>query len=553
MIRVFSPTDTVFTSNGDAILKPLRAIVKKEDNGDYYLEYEFDISDDKFIVKDNQLVADTPQGRQAFRIGNFDKNRRKIKGTAKHVYYDSQRYLIQELSITDKNCNVALDDINSATSNPSPFTVSSDIANLNSMDIKLQSLYEAFSKVIDIWGGHLVRDNFNIQVKAHIGVDNGVTVEYAKNLQDIQATYNWDNVVTKLYPVGKDNIQLEEEYVYSDIQYDLPYTKTVTFEQDIDEKNYPDHNSYAYAVAEDLRVKAQEYVNKHSIPEVNYTLKADLDKVTDVGDVIEVKDSRLGIDLETNVISFEYDCLTKRYTEVEFGTFENKLSSLIQHITASNDEAIRQNNNELELILSNEIERAEETIWGALSSSYCIYEGNQILIVDRLPKESAVNVIRINNGGIAFSQSGINGTFTSAWTIDGTLNMGAINVINLTADLIKGGTLKLGSNINEYGTLKVYDEANTLVATLDKDGLKVNGQDGSYIVMNDTVGFAGYDRLDNLIFYSTFNEFHMVKAVVDNEITLCNKLRFIPINLTDSDNVLHDGIGLVSVLDEDTF
>ena len=551
MIRVFKPTDTVFTSNGDAILKPLRAIVKKEDNGSYYLEYEVDIADDQYIQKDNILVANTPQGKQAFRIGNFEKTRRRIKGNAYHVYYDAQRYLIQELKIEDKNCNVALDDINSATSNPSPFTVSSDIANLNSMDINLQSLYEAFSNVIDIWGGHLVRDNFNIQVKSSIGVDNGVTVQYAKNLQEIQATYNWDNVVTKLYPVGKDNIQLEEEYVYSEIQYDIPYTKTVTFEQDIDEANYPDHNSYAYAVAEDLRAKAQAYVNEHSVPEVNYTLRADLEKITDVGDIIEVKDSRLGIDLMTNVISFSYDCLTERYNEVEFGTFENKLSSLIQNITASQKEAISQNNNELQLILSNEIAVAEEKIWGALDSSYCIYQGDQILIVDTLPKEDATNIIRINNGGIAFSQSGINGTFTSAWTIDGTLNMGAINVINLTADLIKGGTLKLGSNINEYGTLKVYDESNTLVATLDKDGLKVNGQDGSYIVMNDSVGFAGYDRLDNLIFYSTFNEFHMVKAVVDNEITLCNKLRFIPIDLTDSGGVLHDGIGLVSVLDND--
>lgn len=553
MIRIFSPTDTVFTSNGDAVLKPLRAIVKKEDNGDYYLDYEFDISDDKFIVKDNIIAVDTPQGRQGFRIGNFEKNRKKIRGNAYHIYYDSRRYLIEELTITDKNCNVALDDINNATSNPSPFTVGSNIANLNSMDIKLQSLYEAFNNVIDIWGGHLVRNNFNVQVKDSIGVDNGVTVQYAKNLQEIQATYNWDNVVTKLYPIGKDNIQLDEKYVYSETQYDIPYTKTVTFEQDIDEKNYPDHNSYAYAVQENLRQLAQAYVNEHSIPEVNYTLKADLEKVTDVGDIIEVKDNRLGIELETHVISFSYDCLTGRYTEVEFGTFENKLSSLIQHITASNDEAIKQNNNTLQLILADEIAQAEDKIWGALDSSYCIYEGNQILIVDTLPKEDATNVIRINNGGIAFSQSGINGTFTSAWTIDGTLNMGAINVINLTADLIKGGTLKLGSNLNEYGTLNVYDEANTLIATLDKNGVKVNGQDGSYIVMNDQVGFAGYDRLDNLIFYSTFNEFHMVKAVVDNEITLSNKLRFIPIELVDSNNILHDGIGLVSVLDEDTF
>lgn len=548
MIRIFKPTDSLFTSNGEAVIKPLYAVIKKEDNGAYYLEYEVDLADDKYIVKDNILVVDTPQGKQAFRVGNFDKTRRRIKGTAYHIFYDSQRYLIESLKIEDKNLNVALDDINSATSNPSPFTVSSNIANINSMDISLKSLYEAINDAVEIWGGHLVRDNFNISILDSIGADNGVTVQYAKNLQEIQATYNWDNVVTKLYPVGKDGIQLDEKYVYSEIQYDIPYTKTVTFEQNIDEANYPDHNTYAYAVAENLRQLAQAYVNEHSIPEVNYTLKANLDKITDVGDVIEVKDSRLGIDLLTNVISFSYDCLTKQYKEVEFGTFENKLSSLISNITASQSEAIKQNNDELKLILSNEIERAEDTIWGALSSSYCIYEGNQILIVDKLPKEEAVNVIRINNGGIAFSQSGIYGTFTSAWTIDGTLNMGAINVINLTADLIKGGTLKLGSNINEYGTLNVYDEANNVIATLDKDGVRVNGQDGSYIVMNDQVGFAGFDRLDNLIFYSTFNEFHMVKAVVDNEITLCNKLRFIPVDIT-ANGVTHDGIGLVSVLD----
>lgn len=51
----------------------------------------------------------------------------------------------------------------------------------------------------------------------------------------------------------------------------------------------------------------------------------------------------------------------------------------------------------------------------------------------------------INSAGIGFSNTGINGTFTTAWTIDGTFNAQAINIINLTADLIKGGTLRLGS------------------------------------------------------------------------------------------------------------
>ena len=52
-----------------------------------------------------------------------------------------------------------------------------------------------------------------------------------------------------------------------------------------------------------------------------------------------------------------------------------------------------------------------------------------MMIVDRLPKETAKNVIRINSAGIGFSQNGINGVFKSAWTIDGTLNMQNIKFI----------------------------------------------------------------------------------------------------------------------------
>ena len=37
MIRVFSPNDKIFTSNGDAVIQPFKAKVHKEDNGKFYL------------------------------------------------------------------------------------------------------------------------------------------------------------------------------------------------------------------------------------------------------------------------------------------------------------------------------------------------------------------------------------------------------------------------------------------------------------------------------------------------------------------------------------
>ena len=556
MIKLFSQTDTSFTSNGDKIIIPLRAKVRKEDNGSFHLDLETDLSYINDLTEGRIIIANTPQGEQAFRVGNVQKSKSKLKTKCYHLFYDSKNYLIQDSYVVNQNCNYALDHLNSATDNQSPFTTISDVTTLNSYRCVRKSLYEAIQTVIERWGGHLTRDNFTIGIRAEIGQDNGVTVRYAKNLKDISSEENWNGVVTKLMPVGKDGLLLPEVYLYSETQYNLPYTKTVSFNQDtVNEEDYEDQegnldeDAYNQALITDLRTQGQNYVNTYCFPQVSYKLKANIEKVSDIGDTIQVIDERLGITLMTNLIAYDYDCILEQYTQLEFGNFQPTLSGLMNNITQNTENMIQESNDTLTITLGQELEQAENKIWNALGSSYVIYEGDKILVVDTLPKENATNVIMINNGGIGFSNTGINGTFNSAWTIDNVLNMEQINVINLTANLIKGGTLKLGSNLNQNGNLEVYDTANNLIAQMDNNGLKMYGVDGSYVLMNNTVGFAGYDRLGNQIYWVSKDEFHMKKSVVEEEITLCNKMRFIPITLYDSnDNMTNDGIGLVSVL-----
>ena len=562
MIKLFKPIDKNYTSNGDIVLETIKAKVHKEDNGDFYITVEAPLTYIDYLVPNNIIVANTPQGDQAFRISNVENTRTKIKIKAYHVFYDSENYLIQDSYVVDKNCNDALDHLNNATDNPSPYTTISDITKIASYRCIRKSLYEAIQVLLERYGGHLVRDNWNIGIRANIGQDNGVMIRYGKNLKDIKATYNWDNVCTKLLPVGKDGLLLNEldptasVYLESQVQYEIPYTKSVNFDQnDISEDDYKDEETgevdeqaYKQALINDLAEKGQNYLQNNSTPVVNYTLNANVEKVSDIGDTIQVVDEKLGISLLTNIISYEYDCILEKYTEIEFGNFTPTLSGLMNTITNQTQQIVDESTATVQITLGQELQDATDKIWNALGNSYVIYEGDKILVVDKLPKETATNVIMINNGGIGFSNNGINGIFNSAWTIDNILNMEQINVINLTADLIKGGTLKLGNNLNQNGQLEVYDEANSLIAQLNKDGLKMYGVDGSYILMNNTVGFSGYDRLGNQIYWVSKDEFHQKKSVVEEEITLCNKLRFIPITITDgNNNIVNDGIGLVSV------
>lgn len=561
MIKVFNATDKEYSSNGDVVIVPTKARVINKDNGDFYLEMTCSTEYNDYLASNNIIVATTPQGEQAFRIRDITKQKNRLTVKAWHVFYDSENYLIQDSYAVDKTCNEALDYFNSATDEASPFTMLSDITNINSYRCVRTSLYECIMTIINRWGGHLKRDNWSISVLDKVGVDNGINIQYKKNLQELTAEYKWDNVVTKLLPVGAEGITLPDVYVYAPIQYDIPYTKSVSFDQGHisqddfkDSSGTVDEDAYKNALLDDLAQQATQYVNTYCYPLVNYTLKAEPEKVTDIGDIINVIDERIGVNVTTEVISYEYDAIAEKYVSLEFGNFSNTLGNLLENITSSTSTSVDNAVISLSSTLVEALNEAQDKIWNALGSSYCIYQGDKILIVDELPKEDATNVIMINSAGIGFSNTGINGTFTTAWTIDGTFNAQATNVINLTADLIKGGTLKLGSVTNQSGTLEVYDEANTLICTMDKNGLIMYASDGSYIVLNQDVGLVAYDGVGNPIYWVADNELHISKAVVEEEITLCGKLRFIPMQLTENGVVTADGIGLVAnYTNDDTF
>lgn len=335
MIRVFQSTDKNYTSNGDIVINPTKCRVKNADNGDFVLEMTCGTQYNDFLQPNNIIVAPTPAGDQAFRIRNITKRENKLEIKAPHVYYDGDNYLIADSYAVDKTCQEALDHFNAATDTQSPFLMVSDVETVETFRCVRKSLTECIETVLERWGGHLKRDNWQISILNAIGTDNGITIEYKKNLKELTASYDWSSVCTKILPVGKDGILLDEKYIYSRKQYRIPFTKTVSFNQDIDQEDYETEDEYKTALKADLKEQAAEYLKKSCYPSVNYTLKGNPEKVTDIGDVIEVKDSRIGVDILTQVISYEFDALQNRYVSLEFGNFTNNLNNLLSNINKS--------------------------------------------------------------------------------------------------------------------------------------------------------------------------------------------------------------------------
>lgn len=503
MIKLFKSTDKIFNSNGDKIIKSYRAKVHKEDNGDFYLELECPLVYVDDIVEDAVLVVDLPQGEQAFRVTNVSKTKSKITTKCWHVFYDSKNYLIKDSYVVDKNCADAMEHLNLASEPASQFTTFSDITTVGSYRCVRKSLFEALEVVRERWGGHLVRDNFSIGLNKNIGTDTGVVIRYRKNLKEISCEENWDDVVTKLLPVGKDGILLNEldpdrsVYLSSAQSYSVPYTKTISFSQDsIDEEDFKnedgntDEVSYKTALVEDLELQGIKYLDENCKPKITYTLRADIENITDIGDTIEVIHEPLNINLTAEVVAFDYDCILKKYTEITFGNFQKTLSSLLADVNNQTNEIITEQTNQLMNSFSDELEASTGEIWEILDEYNIVYQGDKLFILDRLPKKDAVNVILIDETGLSISYNGVRGTFLRIFDINGSINFSPLKKVLL-------GVLSLGKANNHLGSIKLFNGANELQVEFSKNGIEFYGPMNYYAVSNKEYFFAVYDSDSN--------------------------------------------------------
>lgn len=548
MIKVYDSNEKLFATNGIKILHPLKSEVTKIDNGDYYAELKDKIENLEYYQKGMIIRIPTPWGVQGFRCNNPVIKNNKIECKAWHLSYDSKNYLIADSYAVDKNCNDALDHFNSNTDIVSPFKTISDITTILSTRAVRKSLFDVYEWLVsaDKYSGHWYRDNWTLGIKATIGEDRGVVIAYNKNLNDIQVSENWENVCTKILPFttdGDNSVTLDNTYIELEEKlYDIPYSKVVEFPNELNEEDYESHEAFIEATKKWLESKAKTYLEENKLPKVNYSVSSSIKNVSDVGDIIQVKHPKCKVDILTNVISVVYDAIAKKYVKIEFGNFKKEIKNLSQTITAETNKHTDTVVKETQNLLHNELEQATATINGILGNSYAIYDGDKILVVDRLPREEAVNVLKISNGGIGFSQSGVNGPFSSAWTLDGTLDMSNINVINLTASLIKGGVLKLGGVNDSSGIFELYGADGRLIALMDKDGVTVYAKNGDYVKLNAEVGFAGYNKNGEKSYHADGNVFHMKNAEVENEIKIARKIKMVPVS-TDK----RTGVGFAAI------
>lgn len=375
MIMIYEPSNTNFDKNGDGIINALqcKATFNLDGNWSLYLEAPID-ENMKYLQQQSVISVNTPYGKkQRYRIYSHDKNETTISVTALPVFYDSKNdCILKDIRPTNKNGQDAIDMMTAGTQ----YTGSSNITKLSTAYYVYKNLMEAINgsddnSFLNRWGGEIVYQNTNITINEKIGEDRGLRAEFGFNIQGINESIEWENVVTRIYPKAYNGYMLpNDETVDSPNinKYPVVYTRVIEY-QDIklkedatesDEENGTIICETMNDLYNALRERAQEeYENGIDVPNITYSVDMfDLSRTklyekykellnVYLGDIVHIKHKRLGIKTVERVITLTYDCIAEKVESLVLGDYEANYFNDVSSIANSANKVIDKGNNTL--------------------------------------------------------------------------------------------------------------------------------------------------------------------------------------------------------------
>lgn len=516
--RLFEADSTVFTSGGMGSLPDVTTLEIQQDlNGEFelYMEYPVDglHADDITVERIIYTKPDDLSSSQPFRIYDVEEELDGYKYTiyAHHIGYDLSDYPVEPFGAT--GVLPALTGLVSHSMVSHSFTVWTDITNTETaFSLEEPRSFRACiggvqGSILDRFGGELEWDCFTVKLHAHRGSDRGVYIRYAKNLESFKnerETENWTGVLA-YWSQDDQTVMGDIQYITDHAQYARERIYLLNATEDFDDPPVPsDLNARAtqYMTANDFGVPFSDTLKISFVPlwqTEEYKNIASLERVA-LGDTVHVIYRSYNVAMQ--VISVIYDGVLGKYKEITLGKKKATLSSTIKQIINDSSDGVVAT---AVSMMQGAIDHAADVLAGGTGG--CIVTGrnadglpNEIYIMDSPDMGTAVNVLRINYAGIAFSQTGINGQYTTAWTIDSHFVANFITAGELNGNLIKAGSI-LASALE--ASIQTAVEGIKMNFSFLNDGLHISQKDeagaivGAYQTIVSDLGLRVIETASN--------------------------------------------------------
>lgn len=336
--RLYPPTAAAWDTNGlGALSDCISCVVEETLNGPFELEMQYRLNGLHYAditLRSLILAKPNPTARpQPFRVYKIS---RPINGVvtinAQHLSYDLSGIVIEPFNAPSLASALEGMKINAVTENPFEYetdkTVISDF--VVSYPSSARSLVAGQrGSLLDTYGGELEFDRYQVKLLSHRGKDNGVTIRYGKNMTDVNQEEDGSGVYTGVYPYWyseeEGSADLGSSYV--PVKGGFDFTRILLLDLTEEFENKP--------TAEELTQKAQEYISNHDpgVPTISTTVSwyqsKDFVENVNLGDVVGVYFSRLGISAKAKIVKTRYNALQNRYESVDIGSVRSSIAGTI--------------------------------------------------------------------------------------------------------------------------------------------------------------------------------------------------------------------------------
>ena len=484
MIILYEYTETAFTNNGLGCLNDATSCVVKETlNNEYELEMEYPVNGIHYSdIQLRRIIFAKPNSydqAQPFRIYSISK---PIGGivtvNAEHISYDMSGLPVRgALENYAWYVNDVFEHIRNNSVYPCPFTFSSDITEeKKSINLSKPRSVKAFlgtdDGLLSLFGGEWEFDRYNAVLHKKRGQNRGVSIEYGKNLTDVTQDEACSEMYTAVYPYyyqEDDGLQKLDDDVIKILDTTYKNVCILDLSSEFD----------AMPTQDQLREKAQEYINDNKLGEPKVSLKVSFIKNPEViealhdvrlGDTVSVKFIKIGVDTTSRCISYEFNVLTEQYNSIELGeptkTIVDTMTTTSSKIDDANDR-IDDANGAIEDTQDNldaEIDRAT---------------ASEEVLGTRIDKTDSDITLEVERAQLAEGQ--LNASLELKLGRDE--NDQVVSMINASADQIKltGNRLIVECNnfeLDSSGRVHIIDSL--LFDSGDATGIEIIGHDGKH-------------------------------------------------------------------------
>ncbi len=364
LITLFRKDEVDFSHNGlgsldNAIISPL---IKWHDNGAFTLEFKYPLfaKHGKDIENSSIIKANDSDGSNLFFVYKVIPSMGYISAYCYQISYKLAFNAIDDTFIVGKNGQQALTQIANSTQYKHNFKFSSDIQTVANSRVVRKNVIEFLldtkldNSFISRWGGHIIRQNFNIAMNtAYSRESKNYTIRHRKDLKGYSAEIDESTVVTRIRPIGYDGLKLPEIYVDSPLLNAYPepriqeyeYSDVKVKQKATDEEGF---NTVKEAYAELRRLAKLEFSENmvdvaHATYKVEFVALQDTEEYKELkslaklkaGDTVTVIHKEDGLDIKAQIVEYSYNPLSNSYNSITLGNFQKTFSSTITKLVDS--------------------------------------------------------------------------------------------------------------------------------------------------------------------------------------------------------------------------